>query len=1478
MLGSGSGGRTKSVLFSGLGAVLIGGAVVWVAADRMVSAVFERLRPDLEEQVGKPLGHPVSIGTYQGLSLRGITVGPIKVQRGRRDQSTASVQQLTIGFNPLASLQRLRPVVTVGVQGARLDLRRNPQGAYWVPGPLPKGGKPPRLDLDVRLTDPARLQIAPAGLALRAAGRTSVRLDENRADVSLQVALPDRGRITLQGRGRWVRPELQLSTRLERIRLERYQGLLPAKLPVQLRGQLGGDLRLGWRQGQANCSGGISLVGVEVSGQALDQPLRSKQLKISCRGNTLTIPTSAWAYGTYRADLGGQVRLNRAFDLRGGLRELGQNRSVAFRVLGDWYRPKVELKGRWALPETVALDGPLQLAVQLGADWRNSKAWTAQLDRLDLQAPGVAVQARGMLHPRLDVTSQQLTLAGPAWKRLPLVPEFLGAKAPLQGLLKLRGETAKPVISLDLAQASNPLLEAWSLRAGWSSETGLLRIKDFRSPDLQADARLPLELGAEGLTIGDLQADLRLDRYPLKRIGPLLGTPMDGSISANGRVNGPLKALRPDLNIAVNAPRAGVIRLAENWNGRFKGLAGGGGLLTMASVGAVVQGDLQASLGANWLPNRVLLTRRGGRMEMIGTPAAYRWTAEGLSIDGVELALPPKQRWEGLYGRLSGEGTLGLQPLAMDVDLSLSRPGLMGLQLRQILLSGRYQDRRYSFTGELLPPDTGQITLDAKGRLNGALDARVEARGLSARWLTNSALSLPQLNDERLVSMGTATDLGTLLVNTFGGTLDGQLQALRDAREALLNATRTSRERDPLHLKDLRGQVDAVIDVKGPRLSRLDLDLKARGHLWIEGQDQDYALQVKPFIARIEGPIQGGEGSFSLEHLPFSLLALVAPVPPALQGAVGLTGRYKLGGTSPELSTDLKLEDAQIGDNPIALERGQVLFENGGLTLDLALKSGKAAQPVTVTGRIPLASDQPLDVRVVSLGDGLRFLTGFTEGMVSWTKGDADLRLLLSGPLSAPEANGYVVLKNASFKAQDQALTQVNGSMVFDFDRLEVQSLTGRVGSGGQLKGSGSLALLSPAPEAKPLRLQLEKARIKLSIADVQVDADLTITGALVKPDLGGTLEVSDGSIRPTRSMLVRPKRRGASGVLPTTSLQGADGDAQIVSADALLEQQWNFEDPLVLLGPNIEADSSRSLKASLPNLPFLGFDDLRLRLGPKLRVEVQPLANFTTEGLLTLNGALDPSLQLRGVVQLLTGRVSIFTTTFNLDRRSPNVAVFTPSLGLIPYVDVAMNSRVSDSVNLGTGSNAVSSSVFDTNGLGNLGAGGQLRLIKVILTATGPADRLADAITLRSSPALPEAQLLGLIGGNSLAGLSGAGAGAALAAVLGQSLLSPVLGTLTDAFNQRLQFALYPTYVTPTVQNNQERTSGQVPPQLALVTDVGVALTDRFDFSVLAAPDRNDIPGQGTLSYQINSRTSVSASVDTQGTWQSQLQVFFRF
>ena len=142
----------------------------------------------------------------------------------------------------------------------------------------------------------------------------------------------------------------------------------------------------------------------------------------------------------------------------------------------------------------------------------------------------------------------------------------------------------------------------------------------------------------------------------------------------------------------------------------------------------------------------------------------------------------------------------------------------------------------------------------------------------------------------------------------------------------------------------------------------------------------------------------------------------------------------------------------------------------------------------------------------------------------------------------------------------------------------------------------------------------------------------------------------------------------------------------------------------------------------------------------------------------------------------------------------------------------------------------------------------------------------------------MSESQLLALIGGNSLAGLADGGGSAALATVVGQSLLSPVLGTLTDALGQRMQIALFPTYVTPDVKSEKERTSGRVPPTFTVVTEIGVDVSESFDFSILAAPNNTDVPPQGTITYQLNPNTSISGSVDTNGTWQSQLQLFFRF
>jgi len=656
-------------------------------------------------------------------------------------------------------------------------------------------------------------------------------------------------------------------------------------------------------------------------------------------------------------------------------------------------------------------------------------------------------------------------------------------------------------------------------------------------------------------------------------------------------------------------------------------------------------------------------------------------------------------------------------------------------------------------------------------------------------------------------------------------------------------------------------------------------DLVAKAHLWIEGDDQAKALQLEPVVATLRGPLFGGSGDLSLLQVPLSLLALLAPVPPQLRGSIGIRGRYDLSGEAPLLVSDLVLDSANLAGQPLQLEKRSVVVDRELLRLDLAFRGGDSEEAVSVAGTVPFDPDADLNLKLESHGDALGVLTLLADDSLSVKQGSTDLRLLLRGPLKQPQANGFVVVTNGDLSIGEQELRRINASILFDFDRVLVQRLEAEVGRGGMLRGSGTLGLFAPQRDAPPLTLQFSEGQIRQPIVQFQADGEVQVSGALVQPVLSGELTLSRGTLRPQSGFFARARRGDLSSLVPT----GVEGPSAAVqpgpqSLSTLLEEEWDFQEPLVLMGPNTPIQGPDRLQRFMPKLPAIRFENLRLALGPDLRVLMPPWISFKGEGAVTLNGPLDPSLEARGLIRLNSGRVSLFSTTFRLDPQAANVAVFTPSLGLVPYVDFAMKSRVSDNVSVGSANQTTTANVFAANGSGSAYAeGGQLRLVKVTVQATGPANRLVSSLDLRSSPPMSKQQLLGLIGGNSLSGLGGSG-GAALATVVGQSLLSPVLGTLTDAMGQRLQVAIFPTYVNPDVKSDKERTSGQVPPTFTLVTEFGVDLTDRFDLSVLAAPNTSDVPPQATVSYRLTPNMSVSGAVDANGTWQSQLQVFFRF
>ncbi len=1309
-------------------------------------------------------------------------------------------------------------------------------------------------------------------------------------------------------------------------------GLLVDRLSGQLSGHLGfsnpgsGEPLPGQASGGATaavplagarCQGALSLSDLRWRAPLLPAPLTSDKLQLHCEdgargfghpmggtrnpGQRLVLAPSPLNLAGWRGRIQGDLALAAArrgqLDLRLAAHDARRHQALQAHLIGPWRQPTLTLAGSLPLPGQPAsghqppgpgawaqglqapgpaaqpspakpqpaqrpgVAPPLAFRGRLSLDGRRG-GLRLDLPELELSSGRSLLALRGQLWPRLALTSQQLRLNSELTQAWPALKLVLGDSPRLIGQLTARGTAAQPEVALALNQAPSPLLGSLQTQLSWAHQ--LLKLESLRAPGLSLSGAMPVRLAAGGRPVlGDLDLRVDLSSYALERLTPLVGARLAGQLTANGRIRGPLRALRPELALVMHHPGAGPLNLDETWAGRF----GPNGDLHLRATGDAMAGELVARINRRWLPEQVRLSRGGGQLTLAGSPRRYHWTAQALPLDGLSLGLQQAQAPLPLRGSLSGQGALDLQPLAMVADGVLLDPGLPGLSGRQLQARVRYRGGELSLKGEWLAKPQGQVAFQLRRRPDGALWSRLEGRSLSSELLRNLRLAWPLWQRAKRLKGGSALDLGSLAIDTLGSSLSDQLAALALAKQRLNSLVLPgASSRQDLALADLQALVDADLTLSGPSPARLTIDLETRGHLWLRDETMDRALGEQPFIARLQGPLQHGQGRFSFSQLPLALLALAGPLPAPLRGGLAASGSYRLGGPRPGLWSELLLENGRLGDQPLALERGSLELKNQAVALDLSLRSQGASNNVDLKGSIPLeVSREGLELRLASRGDGLRFLTGLAGSGLSWTSGSADLQLLVRGSVAEPIANGFLRCRDGSFTVAGQAIRDLQAMVLFDFQNLELQQLTARVGSSGQLTGSGQLPLFEAAEVQRPLKLVLSKAPFSVPLLAGVGDGEIALNGSLRQPELGGELAISHGAF-----------------TVKLSSLASAAKPGQAVTVPQLVEEGWDFQRPLQVFSSDQESSSGRSLRAALPNLPMLGLRKLRLRFGPNLRVVLPTVANFSPtnfniNGLLTLNGRLDSSLQASGVVRLLSGRLSLFTTTFNLDPDSPNVAVFTPSLGLVPYLDIALRTRVSDSRSSNQGDR---SSIYEWAQAGTPGSFDQLNLVKVVVKVSGPADQLADSLQLSSSPPMSKERLLGLIGANSLAGLSDGNAGAALATVLGQTLLSPLVSSLSDVMGQRVSFALYPTYVVPASQTPTEgsNNSQRIPSQLVLGSEIGIDLSERFNASVLAAPNRSDIPPQMTLRYQASDRLGVQGSFDSQGRWQTQLQLFYRF
>ena len=73
--------------------VALGGVLIWSGTDLLVDRTISRFSPQIEKTLSNSLGHPLELGSYRGLRLWGVELGPTKLLPVVKDSSSVKISK-----------------------------------------------------------------------------------------------------------------------------------------------------------------------------------------------------------------------------------------------------------------------------------------------------------------------------------------------------------------------------------------------------------------------------------------------------------------------------------------------------------------------------------------------------------------------------------------------------------------------------------------------------------------------------------------------------------------------------------------------------------------------------------------------------------------------------------------------------------------------------------------------------------------------------------------------------------------------------------------------------------------------------------------------------------------------------------------------------------------------------------------------------------------------------------------------------------------------------------------------------------------------------------------------------------------------------------------------------------------------------------------------------------------------------------------
>jgi translocation and assembly module TamB len=277
----------------------------------------------------------------------------------------------------------------------------------------------------------------------------------------------------------------------------------------------------------------------------------------------------------------------------------------------------------------------------------------------------------------------------------------------------------------------------------------------------------------------------------------------------------------------------------------------------------------------------------------------------------------------------------------------------------------------------------------------------------------------------------------------------------------------------------------------------------------------------------------------------------------------------------------------------------------------------------------------------------------------------------------------------------------------------------------------------------------------------------------------------------------------------------------------------------------------------------------LLITLGDRVRVVSAPLLSFVATGDLTINGTLD-ELKPKGLISLRSGQVNLFTTQFTLARGYPQTAEFVENQGLDPNLNVRLITSVAEVTSSRLPTSTLSSEINDSTLTAS--AYGSLQTVRVQAQVQGPASRLSDNLTLTSSPARSETEIVSLLGAGFVNTLGRGDTALGIANLAGSALLSNIQGVIGNALGLS-EFRLFPTVTRP----DRARGSSRGTSALGLGAEAAIDITPSFSLSALKVLTSNE-PTQFGIRYRLNDQILLRGSSDFSGDSRALVEYEARF